>query len=259
MKNLRLFCVCVIFFASGILSLWSEETVYIFKKGDTLYKVSREYNVPVDVLVEYNHIRNPQAVPEGLKILIPSIYTVQKGDTFYSIAMRFSLSADVVMKANSITNPGSLKIGQRLYIPGAGNSASRVSSTTAAVTTNNTVASLVWPHPGRRETYNNKVSGILINGEKGDLVYSSCSGRVIWANPYRGYGNVALVYSPNGLVYGYLGAEQLVVSVGEQVEAGSAIGRMGMYFHETDAKLLFFVFNNQTKTYMDPSQVLQKR
>ncbi len=81
-------------------------------------------------------------------------------------------------------------------------------------------------------------------------------GRVIAAGPYRGFGNVVMVSGGDDLVYGYMGIDELIVSVGEQIESGSVLGRMGVYFHQTDAKLLFVVYDNAKHTFLDPKAVL---
>lgn len=246
--------------------LGADETTYTVQKGDTLYRISLKYDIPVDVLMEYNKITNVQSVRVGTKIIIPSMsrYTVKKGDTFYSIARHYDIDVNDLMSANNIKDAASLRTGQTIVIPG-GKAADSGNDSKAAAGTTGTTASfdpknrLSWPHPGARESYNGKMQGILIEGTRGDLVYSSSSGRVIWANPYRGYGNVVLVQSEDGYVYGYLGNNDLVVTVGEEVETGSAIGRMGTWFHETKSSLLFIVWHAAKRTYMDPAAILSSR
>jgi LysM repeat protein len=233
------------------LAAFGDSGTYIVKKGDTLFKVSRECDVPVSILKSANQIVNTESLAVGQRLTIPEAYVVKKGDTLYSIGRRYGVSADAIMKLNGLSNSQSLRINQKIYI---------ISGETRTVAEPSVSADakspVFWPHPGPREVYDGKMRGILISGQKGDLVYSVSKGRVIWAGPYRGFGNVVLVNANDDLVYGYMGIDELTVTVGEEIESGSALGRIGVYFHQTDAKLLFIVYHNLKRLYLDPQEVL---
>jgi len=47
------------------------ERKYVIKPGDTLWKISRQYGVPVDLIVRANHITNPDLISPGDVIIIP--------------------------------------------------------------------------------------------------------------------------------------------------------------------------------------------
>jgi LysM repeat protein len=260
----RRMIVIVIFFFSAAIVAWSEPGVYTVRKGDTLSRISRESGVSVNVLKSFNQLNDASSLEVGMKIRIPDVHVVKKGDTLYSLGRRYGISVDELIAANRLKKGQALKLEQKLYVPSG-----RTIDKTAIASSNqadktriekNSVpevkTTVFWPHPGAREVYDGKMRGIVINGDKGDLVYSVSLGRVIWANPYRGFGNVVLVSGDNDLVYGYMGIEELVVSVGEKIESGSALGRMGVYFHQTDAKLLFIVYDNDKRVYLDPRAVL---
>jgi LysM repeat protein len=249
MKWKPIFFISLFFIFSSLA--WAETSYYTVKKGDTLTKVSRDCDVPVNVLLAVNNIKGNESLKVGMKLTIPDVYIVKKGDTLYSIAKRYSVSIDDLKAVNGLSGREGIKIKQKLYIVSVADIKSP--DLTAPQVTPNAV---FWPHPGSREPYDGKIRGVLINGDKGDLVYSVSSGRVIWAGPYRGFGNVVLVTGADELVYGYMGVEELIVSPGEQVESGTAIGRMGVYFHQTDAKLLFIVYHNIKRVYLDPKEVL---
>ena len=57
-------------------------------------------------------------------------------------------------------------------------------------------------------------------------VHAVASGSVVWTGPYRGFGNVVLVDS-KGYIYLYGGSEDLFVNVGQTVNVGNRIGRLG--------------------------------
>lgn len=44
---------------------------YIVKKGDTLYRLSRRYDVPIAKIIEINNLNNPNLIKVGQMLLIP--------------------------------------------------------------------------------------------------------------------------------------------------------------------------------------------
>ena len=113
-------------------------TNYIVQKGDTLYSISKKFQISVDVLVKDNALTSTVLYPgEVLKIRTTSnniveecfgedytppnnndniiTYTVQKGDSLYSISREFNTSVDQIMKLNNLSS-NLLSIGQILKI-----------------------------------------------------------------------------------------------------------------------------------------------
>lgn len=234
--------------------LWAEEGFYVVKKGDTLLKIARAYNVPVEVLAEVNNLKNPAQLPEGKKLLIPLLYTVQKGETLYSLSRQFKVSVADIQRINKLGKDQALKIGQKIYLPVPATTKPQIEQ----ITKGPEPAQVFWPHTGERESYKGKISGVLIKGSRGDLVYSVSSGRVVWAGPYRGFGQIILISAADGLIYGYLGNDELLVGMGERIEAGSALARLGSYFHPQEAKLLFIIYNPVSRLYLDPEKALSQ-
>ncbi|MBN2353449.1 MAG: M23 family metallopeptidase [Spirochaetales bacterium] len=243
---------CVIISCLVPAAAHGDSKAYLVKKGDTLYRISREFGVPVAVLKAANRRMSSENLAVGQTLLIPESYTVKKGDTLYGIGRRYGVGVDDIVSLNGLSRSKTLKVNQKIYIMTAVNEKAAAQSGPAPDAKN----PIFWPLAGARESYHGKMRGVLITGEKGDLVYSVSTGTVIWADPYRGFGNVVLVDSGDGLVYGYLGIEDLIVSAGEKVESGSALGRIGVYFQQSDAKLLFIVYHNVKRLYLDPQEVL---
>ncbi|WP_438448520.1 3D domain-containing protein [Gorillibacterium sp. sgz5001074] len=46
---------------------------YIINSGDTLYKIARDFNIPLTALQAYNDIANPGSLQIGQKLMIPSV------------------------------------------------------------------------------------------------------------------------------------------------------------------------------------------
>lgn len=107
----------------------SESNRHIVQWGDTLYAISKFYNVSLDALIETNPDIDPGNILPGHSIIIPlavpsvncppgsKAYTIQRGDTIYSIAKRFKMHLAPLLEANPNLNPDALLIGQKICIP----------------------------------------------------------------------------------------------------------------------------------------------
>lgn len=112
---------------------------YVVKPGDTLYSISRYYQVSVSKIMEANHISNPNLIYVGQTLVIPNCqptgpvpppppppgtclaYTVVPGDTLSSIAMRSGDCVPALAQRNHIANPNLIYVGQTLTVcPGCG-------------------------------------------------------------------------------------------------------------------------------------------
>jgi septal ring factor EnvC (AmiA/AmiB activator) len=80
---------------------------------------------------------------------------------------------------------------------------------------------LPWPASGAVNSYGN---GVLIKAGGGSEVHAVARGRVIYAGFLRGYGMLIIVNHGNGWMSMYGNNETLLQGVGDQVEAGQAIG-----------------------------------
>jgi murein DD-endopeptidase MepM/ murein hydrolase activator NlpD len=248
---------------------------YVLAKGDTLYGLSRRFQVPVAVLQAFNRIRDPASLRAGVTIRIPASYLVRKGDTLYSIARDHGVALAELTRLNGISEASTLKAGRKLFLPAGARAAKPVSppasgakpgasgggspastSSPAAAGPGSTAEPkqdpLLWPHPGRREALSGRMTGALIYGEAGDRVLSVSVGRVVWVGPYRGFSRVVLIESENGYTYVYGGNEQTLVSVGDRVRRGTQIGLLGRNAHQGIPQLYFLVYRDGVP--VDPSQ-----
>lgn len=102
-------------------------TLYTIRPGDTLYSISQEVLLPVEVLKAANPQVNPLNLQVGSKICIPAfpvppcpggvIWVVERGDTFYKIAQQTGTTIQALRQANPGVNPNNLQPGTRLCIP----------------------------------------------------------------------------------------------------------------------------------------------
>ncbi len=101
--------------------------VHEIKKGETLYAISKAYNIDQNIIA----IENPDVFENlivGKTLYIPlsnetsnnpqnfKIHIVEKGETLYSISKKNNVSIDDLNKYNSDLNNG-LHIGQKINIP----------------------------------------------------------------------------------------------------------------------------------------------
>lgn len=92
---------------------------YRVVSGDTLYGISKKYNVSVDDIKNLNNLSNNNlSVSQVIKIPIfdTTVYTVKSGDTLYSIAKQYNIKPGDIMSYNNLTS-NLLSIGQVLIIP----------------------------------------------------------------------------------------------------------------------------------------------
>ena len=96
-------------------------TSYTVGKNDTLYSLSKKYNVSIKQLMEVNGLTS-EKIMAGQQLLVPehsiktsSLYTVQKGDTLYSLAKKSGVSMNELKKINHLQTD-KLYIGQKLKL-----------------------------------------------------------------------------------------------------------------------------------------------
>lgn len=99
------------------------DKLYIVKKGDTLYSISRKLNISVDTLKSLNKLNsNDIYVGQQLILVKPEnqveydIYTVKKGDSLWSISQKYNITVNELIKLNNLNNT-TLQINQTLKVP----------------------------------------------------------------------------------------------------------------------------------------------
>ncbi len=96
-------------------------TIYVVKRGDSIYAVAQKYGVTVDALIYDNQISDPQRLVEGQALFIPVTrveYRVRPGDSLYLIARSYNTSVEAILRANpSLTSRSRLYPGQVVVIP----------------------------------------------------------------------------------------------------------------------------------------------
>ncbi len=104
----------------------SENQIYTVVAGDTLSAIARKYGTTYQKLAEYNHIKNPDLIFVGQKIVIPLeksndniVYIVKSGDYLSLIAAKYNTTWQKIYNDNKDiigNNPNLIYPGQKLII-----------------------------------------------------------------------------------------------------------------------------------------------
>ena len=129
-RAFSLFYLNSIIFILSIFTLQvNSETKIIAKSGDTLFKLSRQYGVPLKELMYKNNFNDAAKIIEGEVIIIPLknnvmdnknnhlTYKVIKGDTLYKIARDYKVNVKDIISLNNLNNESYLKPNQIIILP----------------------------------------------------------------------------------------------------------------------------------------------
>lgn len=101
----------------------SEGTPYhvSVEKGDTLYSISKKYDVNLREIIDANRISPPYTLYTGqmIKLPKPRFHLVKDKDTLYSISRAYNVDMNTLTMANNIEEPFLIYTGQKLRIPSA--------------------------------------------------------------------------------------------------------------------------------------------
>lgn len=184
---------------------------YKVTKGDSLWSISQKYNVPLDLILPYNNMKEKDILFPGQIVKIPQnnlpstemtdyiIHIVKKGENLWSIAQKYNLSVDLILATNSITNSELISIGQDIKIPSHKN----------AVVEKNTITQ---PVIDKKDNNMNNNINQLENTEPEPIVYTVKAGDNLW-NIAQRYGfSVEVITDFNNL------GNKNLLSIGQKLE-----------------------------------------
>jgi spore germination protein len=115
-KKLKWFflSVCIVLLTPNLVNA---QVIHEVKYGDSLAKISKQYNMNKDELAKLNGLAKNMGLVPGQAMLIPgSTYIVQTGDSVWEIAKRHAISEQTLMNQNGLKNRVIVP-GQKLNIP----------------------------------------------------------------------------------------------------------------------------------------------
>jgi len=144
--NTNKFRKCIILAASLLIAIpFFADSTYKVEKGDTLFSISRKFQITVAELRAANNLSENDVLKAGQKLIIPEadigtaaalstsktagstassemktvVYTVQKGDTLYRIARNNGLTVPELLAINNMDSSAVIKVGQKLNVKAA--------------------------------------------------------------------------------------------------------------------------------------------
>ena len=228
---------------------WTDS--YTIQRGDSLYRLSRRYNVKITDLKRYNGINNPRALKPGMVLKVPG-----PGGVNGTIAAAAPTTRVPTRKVQSRPIAGSPTIlnstrpslgpARETQVAAAKpttttDAAARHSGQSMTVSPNrgtrNTVAGttkLRWPVRGRivsgfgKRNDGTHNDGINVAVPLGTNIHAAEGGMVAYAgDELKGYGNLVLIRHDNGWVTAYAHAEKLLVKRGDRIRRGDVIAKAG--------------------------------
>jgi len=178
-------------------------------KGDTLWSISKQYNLSLQSLYDLNNIKDKDALSIGQVIKISkdnllaadsTMYIVKKGDTLWTIAQQYNLTVNSILANNNISNSELISIGQEMKIP----------SHKGSVAETNIVSQTVID---KNSSNNNSINSNVSQPQKAEpIVYTVKTGDNLW-NISRKYGiSVEVIIDVNNL------RDKDLLSLGQKLE-----------------------------------------
>lgn len=229
--------------------------------GETLYSISRKYQVSVRDLIAQNNLEAPYILKPQSRLSIPSAtyHEVVAGETLYSISRLYGMKVDQLVEMNSLKEPYSVVIGEKIKIsknsemsqvvqkPAEVKKPEEVVENTGFVErTLDKLNHFSWPIRGQVASkfgpkagglYND---GINIKAKEGTEVKASEDGVVAYVgNELKGYGNLVIIKHGSGWITAYAHLKNATVKRGEKVKKGSEIGLVGATGNVDSPQLYF--------------------
>lgn len=122
------------------------------RPGDTLYDISRRYNVNMRALIETNRLEAPYMLEAGARVYLPppNIHVVQKGETLYSVSRRYNVDTRSLALLNGMARPWTIWPGDELLLPPLARDQSREPAGAVSVAPAPAVAPVVQTAPVQR-------------------------------------------------------------------------------------------------------------
>ena len=169
----------------------------------------------------------PLVAPTRTTQGIPGIYhRVERGQTLWRIAKNYGIELDELVNVNHIQDVTSIEPGQLIFIPRQ--------SKRHAYSVSGSSEDFIWPLKGRvigvfGQSLNNMINkGINIQANSGADVVASRSGKVVFSSlSFAGYGKTLIIDHGDGFSTVYARNAEILVNLGDQVQKGSVIAKVG--------------------------------
>ncbi len=238
-----------------------EVTEITVAKGDTLYSLSRKYQIPVNDLAVMNKLSAPFSLSVGQKLKVPKLAEVQtKPAVTVKKAVdnkKITTSATTKAKPKPEKQPDT-KVKEK----------TKDTKTTTTKQSSQKIAArssskFSWPVRGKiLSGYGPKTGGLVndginISAALGTPVKAAENGVIAYAgNEVKGMGNLIIIQHSDGWMTVYAHLDSMDVRRGVRVNVGQQIGKIGKT-GKVDKPQLHFEIRKGTKSY-NPTNYLKK-
>jgi murein DD-endopeptidase MepM/ murein hydrolase activator NlpD len=226
------------------------KTIKIYT-GDSLYSISKREGVSIRSIIEVNNLEPPFILYEGKELIIPisKIHIVQSGNTLWDIANCYKVSVIEIRALNNLKIKDKIYRGKKLFIPiNEKNRNLRCKDTSKLIVKvdkrkkkilnkKNIVSNktdYLWPVKGKILSKYGLLAkglrndGINISANKGDPVFASKAGKVVYAgNEIQAFGNLILIKHYDNKTTAYAHLDKIKVKKGQAVKKGEVIAALG--------------------------------
>ncbi|WP_370278605.1 peptidoglycan DD-metalloendopeptidase family protein [Pontibacterium sp.] len=206
----------------------SSSSVYVVRKGDTLYSIAFRHGLSYRTVARLNNISGDYQIYPGQRLVLkPSAQKIVRDSSAHSKST----------SANSSTVSKSAKKPVKKPTSPPKTVEKRTNSTASANTSKKTASAAgrirwQWPSKGRLiasfKTKGQVNKGVNLAGRKGDPVFAAASGTVVYAgNGLLGYGNLIIIDHNQNFLSAYAHNSRVLVKESDKVTVGDKIAEMG--------------------------------
>ncbi len=237
----RIMWVCFLFVLLGLLlppsSLAARNKsptkpkgiTHVVEPGQTLFRISQAYGLPIAALLEANHLRPSAPLRVGQRLFIPGAAAPRKVESFHPLTRQERSKLEESLR-DEVAAPPAPEEMPRPHVK--------------------TDAPLVWPILGPINSpfgprWGKFHAGIDIGSPHYQEVVAAADGEVIYANGTNGgLGKAVVIQHAQGLRTVYAHLSIIIAHESEAVRQGQAVGGVGATGHATGPHLHFEVRRN---------------
>ena len=239
--SLVILIIAVLFGVNPLVTAQSTDTpeypTYIIQSGDTLATIAYQFGISLDELIAINNIENPNAISEGMEIILPTLpgingtlttINVALGDTIRSLSIQYAIPESTLIQLNKLSSYAEMYQGASLIVPMQEEEANSVpiselnsQTTMLELATANHLNS--WQLSARNQKNNtwNYINAEALYGVKSDLSVSPFAAEVI-----------SLEINPSPLYQGN-GAE-IRLKTTQPLQLAGSLGGYALHFFEEE-------------------------